>query len=239
MAETIAGIPRKYAIVGGAVAVGILGYAWWKNGSAGASVTPDLQEAAADEYQSPLGNTGTNSSLDLSSNVDPDKIDTNAKWTQAAIEGLRSVGYDSQKSAAALGHLLAFKPPADSLEAEIMTAAKGMYGEPPVGGPYPIKEPLPNPTTPNPGAVTGLHAKTVGRYSILLDWNETSNADGYEVLVSGGGMTNKIKGVPKFSWDTVAGLKSGTPYTFTVRARNKKSGGPYGQPQTIQVATKK
>lgn len=155
MAETIAGMPRKYVLVGGAAVAGILGYAYWKNGatSAGDSAVVDPIEASVDEYESPLGNSGGNSTGNFPGNVDPDAIDTNAEWTQAAVESLESSGWERSTVLTALGKYLAFKG-LTANEVTIVMAARAVQGEPPQGGPFPIKDALPVPTTPGPAQPT-------------------------------------------------------------------------------------
>lgn len=238
MADKIAGIPKNYAIAGGAVVVGILAYAWWKNGTAGADVTaePPL-EAAVDEYQSPLGNSGTNSTGTYPGNVDPDKIDTNAEWTQAAVEFLQGAGYEASGVVAALGKYLAFKP-LSATEAQIVMAARAAVGEPPVGGPFPIKDalPTPTPTTPTPVtkvAPTGLKSKTINRTGISIDWNPMPGVKGYIIFVNGSRDRSVV-----YSESAHVGLKPNTAYKFSVQ--NIYPGDQVGpMSPTITVRTKK
>lgn len=236
MAEKIAGIPRKYAIVGVAAAVGIIGYAWWKNGQEGsATVAEEPLEAAVDEYDSPLGNSGTNSSLTSTGNVDESRIDTNAKWTQAAVEYLQGAGYDGGTVVSTLGKYLAFKP-LSAIEAQIVMAARAAVGEPPVGGPYPIKDALPTPTTPAPitkKAPSGVKASVVNRTSIKIDWDVLSNVKGYVVYVNGVRNRSVV-----YSESTHTNLKPNTVYKFSVSGLYAGDiQGP--QSATISVRTKK
>lgn len=239
MADQIAGLPKKYVYAGALVSVGILGYAYWRAGSASTTTDPaEYVEAAADEYDSPLGNSGTNSSLTSNGNVDPDAIDTNAKWTQAAVAGLQSVGYDAAKVSSALGKLLGFKQLTAS-EADIAQTAKGMFGEPPQGGPYPIKESLPTPTPTKPTvtlkAPVSLKATNVGQTTALIDWDEMKGNNGYRLTVSGGGINKQYW--PLWSWDTIAGLKKNTKYTVSVCGRYPN--GTMGPTASITITTKK
>ncbi len=241
MADKIAGIPKKYAVVGIAAAGGIIAYAWWRNGQAGTEVPADPGlEPAVDEYESPLGNSGTNSTGTYPGNVDPDAIDTNSEWTQAAVEFLTSAGYDSGTVLAALGKYLSFKG-LSAAEAQIVMAARASVGDPPVGGPYPIKDALPTPTVPAPKPttpapmkqVTGLRATTVSPTYVKLDWNPLSGIKGYVLYQNG----KRIESVV-YSSSGQTGLKRNTVYKFAVRgiyAGDKL--GPMSS--TITVRTKK
>lgn len=231
MADKIAGVPKKWLIPIGAVAAGILGYAWYTRGSTGGAATVDPIEAAADEYDSPLGNSGTNSTATVD-NTDPEAIDTNGEWVQAAVAYLQSVGVDAARASAALGKLLAFKP-LDAFEASVAQQAKAAFGEPPDGGPYPIKEALPS-TTPALTAPTNLRIQASGPTTFLVDWTKVPGANGYEVGVSGGGISKKY--FPLYDWDTVAGLKPNTKYTITVHAL---APGKTGPKSSITATTKK
>jgi hypothetical protein len=235
MSDTILGMPKKVAIIGGAVAAGIVGYAWYKNGDSGAPVSAVDAEnpAAVDEYDSPLGNSGTNSTATSSGNVDPDAINTNAKWTQAAVETLQGAGWDATAVFSALGKLLAFKT-LSATEADIAQAAKAAQGEPPVGGPYPIKEglPVPSPST-NPTKVTGLRVTSSGKTTIGLDWASNPGARGYKLFVNGTQNGSSVL----YSTGSVRYLKAGTKYTIGVAAIYP--GDIVGPTATITATTKK
>ncbi len=234
--EKIAGVPRNYAIAGIAVAVGVIGYAWWKQGDAGSAevVDPGL-EASVDEYDSPLGNSGTNSSGSFAGNVDEDRIDTNAEWSQAAVEFLQGAGYDASAVISALGKYLEFKP-LSATEAQIVMAARAAVGEPPVGGPYPIKDALPNPTPTSikPGPVTGLRTYSQSANTIWLDWNDVKDSRGYDIVRSDEPNSPKTSLTSSF---TSSGLKSKKSYTYKVRARPNVGSTP-GDWATITVKTK-
>lgn len=217
MPEKIAGIPRTYVLVGGALIVGIVGYAYFSGSGTTEEVTDTGLEAAVDEYESPLGNSGTNSTGDYSGNVDDTKIDTNAEWTQSAVDFLQGTGYDSATVVNALGKYLSFKA-LSAAEAQIVMAARAAVGDPPVGGPYPIKDALPTtstPTTPaktTQKAPTGLKATNVTKTYVKLDWAPLTGVKGYALFQNG----QRIESVV-FSSSGQTGLKSNTTYRFFVR----------------------
>lgn len=154
MAETIniPGLgPTKavYVYAGGALVVGIVGYAWWKNSQSQPTdfVGADPDDYAVGDYDSPLGNTGGNSSGSFTS-VDPAAIDTNSEWTQYAIEKMSNVGWEAGSVSAALGKYLSRQGLTED-EIRIVQTALAVAGPPPVGGPYPITNALPNPNPNN------------------------------------------------------------------------------------------
>ncbi len=235
MADTIAGVPKKYAIAGVAAAGGFLAYAYWRNSQEGAPATAETPiEAAVDEYESPLGNSGGNSSGSFNGNTDPDKIDTNSEWTQSAVEFLQGSGYDASTVVNALGKYLAFKALTPN-EAQIVMAARAAVGDPPVGGPYPIRDALPQTPTPTvtKKAPTGLKATTVNPTSIRIDWDWLPDVKGYIVYVNGGRMMS-----PVYSESTHTGLARNTVYKFSVAGIYPGDAiGPMSN--TISVRTKK
>jgi len=136
-----------YVYAGGALVVGIVGYAWWKNSQ---NQPTDFVGASADDYgvgdyDSPLGSTGGNSTGNYTS-IDPEAIDTNPEWVAAAIDRLSDRGYDAGLVTATLGKYLA-RLALTEAEIAIVHAAIAVAGTPPVGGPYPITPavPVPNP----------------------------------------------------------------------------------------------
>lgn len=137
-----------YVYAGGALVVGIVGYAWYKNQQATANTdfvgaSPD--DYATGDYDSPLGNSGGNSTGNFDS-TDPNAIKTNAQWTAFAVEKLSTYNYDAATVASALGKYLARQGLTEA-EIGIVQQAIAVAGPPPIGGPYPISTALPpNPT---------------------------------------------------------------------------------------------
>lgn len=135
-----------YVYASGALVVGIVGYAWWKNSQNQPTdfVGADPDDFGVADYDSPLGNSGGNSSGDYDS-TDPDAIDTNAKWVAKAVERLEAYGYPANEVSSALGKYLARQGLTEA-EIGIVQQAIAVAGAPPVGGPYPITNALPTPT---------------------------------------------------------------------------------------------
>ena len=154
MAETIdvpgLGQTKTVYVVGGiAVVIGIVGYAYY---SSAGKATEDYVGASpddygVDDYDSPLGSSGGNSTVDVDNTKD--LITNNAQWTAKAVEMLVASGFEAGLVIVSLGKYLArsaLKPN----EIEVVLAARAAVGEPPVGGPYPVKEALPDPPNTNP-----------------------------------------------------------------------------------------
>lgn len=234
MADTILGAPKKVVVIGGAIAAGVLAYAYYKSADAGTPVADPL-EAAVDEYDSPLGNSGGNSSLTSPGNVDEGSIRTNADWTNKAVETLQGAGWEGSAIYTALGKLLAFKT-LSPFEADIAQAAKAAVGEPPVGGPYPIKEGLPTPDTSAKPSAPRLHHVNTTKTAAILQWSAADGAASYTVYQSGG--KTVAKGVKETSF-TVSNLKPGTRYSFSVASVNSANVRSSATSNVVTVTTKK
>lgn len=154
MAETIKipglGPVKSIYVVGGvAVVVGIVGYAYFARGSAstGDELGATEDDYGVSDYDSPLGNSGGNSTITVPG--DPDLITTNAQWTVKAVDFLTTAGFEPGMAVIALGKYLA-RLALNKTEVDAVLAARAAIGDPPVGGPYPIKEALPDPPNTNP-----------------------------------------------------------------------------------------
>lgn len=126
-------VNRQWVMVGGALIVGIVGYAWWnRNRSVPEEVLP---EDIPQDREPPSTVVGTES-------FDPGEvsqiINTNTEWYTRAVEYLSNTGgYDFTFTTLTLGKYLARRQLTES-EANLVQAAKGAVGEPPQGGPWPI-----------------------------------------------------------------------------------------------------
>jgi len=167
-----------YVYAGGALVVGIVGYAWYKNNQANANTdfvgaSPD--DYAVGDYDSPLGNSGANSTGNYDA-TDPDAINTNAKWTAFAVEKLSSYNYDAALVASALGKYLSRQGLTEA-EIGIVQQAIAVAGPPPIGGPYPITNALPTNPTYKPYIVYYLEKSSPPRWALAggaEKWQEIS-----------------------------------------------------------------
>lgn len=131
-------VKREWLYVGGALVVGIVGYAWWRHrGQAAAAAAPvDPNSIPATDYTNPEQYTGGNSTGNYDT-TGGTVISTNDQWTQKAVSLLSDSGFESQFVVTTLGKWLA-RQPLTQQEIELVQAAKAAAGDPPVGGPYPI-----------------------------------------------------------------------------------------------------
>jgi hypothetical protein len=142
-----------------AISVGIVGFAFWRNRSAGTAAAAAAQSAtdaaltpATDFTPAPTGDSTVSSDTST-------QPSTNAQWTQQAISYLSSVGFDPSAVATALGLYLA-RQPVTSDQAAIINDARASTGEPPTGGPYPLVTGLPGATTTPPPSGTYQYTTT-------------------------------------------------------------------------------
>lgn len=215
---------KKWVFAGGALVAGIVGYAYWNRSRVADTEIADYteldyaQDGGVDEYVNP---GGSQDPVVVDNNPAPT---TNAEWSLQAGEYLTDTGYEPITVAAALGAYFA-RMKLSQLHAEIIRAAHGRFGPPPVGT-YPI-EVTPTPTTPTPTlpkltAPTGLSAHDIGSTTVGLIWNAVTGARWYSVYHSGRSTPYNTAS----THITITGLKRNTPYKVQVRAigMDKKPG---------------
>ena len=92
-----------------------------------------------------------------------------------------------------------------------------------------------------PGKVKGLSAKAVSSSSITLKWKKVKGAKGYQiykVTKKGRKKIATVKGASKKKY-TLKNLKSGTKYSFKIRAFNKKKKfGPFSKKVSAKTSVK-
>lgn len=144
-------VPRNVLLVVGAAGVGFVGYSWWKRRQAAPTATQDVNDAVgAVSYTGSPNTAGATGNATITAGT-TGGITTNADWDQAATTYLEQHGnYDGGALSTALGKYLS-RDPAGLTDAEVamVMAARGAFGDPPVGGPYSIIH-APANTTPPP-----------------------------------------------------------------------------------------
>lgn len=229
MAETVdvpavGSVKKKYVLMSAALVAGIVGYAWWKRGTAapvdvpaytGADVSAD---GIADTAGGVAGGSANSGGADHN---DGGLITSDSQWAQRAGEML-SGAYDPAAVAEALGAYLTHQP-LTTQQAAIVRAAIGMLGYPP-GGAYAV-------TTGGgvtPSALTepkGLHVRSRTGDTVTLQWDTVAGAANYRLFREGvsenvGASNDPIQGV--------AGLRPNTAYRFRVAAVDASGKtGPY------------
>jgi hypothetical protein len=187
-------VKKTWVYVGGALIVGIVGYAYFSRATGGGGgedlepspgvIPEDYGEFAEDRYPPPTS-VGSGSVDDFGAGS---IINTNTEWFAAALSGLADAGYEPLNVAATLGKFLS-RQGLSADEKVVIQAAKGMVGEPPQGGPWPIIDQLPPPptTTPPPAGTPTKLAAPVLRYSAgsaantnyMLAWTRVDGAAYY------------------------------------------------------------
>jgi hypothetical protein len=168
-----------------------------------------------------MGDSATGGALDVTGNNGATTTDgtngaitTNAQWSQQAVELLSEAGYDATTVYAALGAFLAGQSLTPD-QATIARAALAAAGQPPVGGPFTVREQAATQT--NLPAPTGLKSDSQTSSTVHLTWSAVTGAAGYDIYRSDTGST--VVGVGTSNSGSVAGLEPNKSYTFTVAAR--------------------
>lgn len=138
----IGNVEQKWVFGGAALVLGIVGYAWWKRGTAAADtgvttqepVTDPFTDASVDAYQGAFGTPALTAHPDTGDSIFPPT--TNDEWTRRAIEALTTVNYDPTAAAAALGKYIT-RQSLSAPEADMVRYAVAVVGPPPVGS-FPI-----------------------------------------------------------------------------------------------------
>jgi len=222
---------KNVVYVGGAAALGFVGYAWFTKGRAD-STASDVPVDDTSPVEEPTDIPGFGVSSPDNAQARPNN---NADWSELAIQRMINIGHDPLPVSAALGKFLAHKA-LNAVEAGLVQEAIRAAGYPPEGGPWSvIAEPLPMPVAGEtaPGPVRNLMA-SASRTQMLARWsspNTGGKAVRYKVEFFGG---RPGGGTYVVSTVTVSGneaksqpvLKPDTPYNVRVTAytANGKAG---------------
>lgn len=216
-------VKKAYIMVPAGAAAAYVAWRWYQARQAGADAPAGSDGLYTSGDSGDYGLSTTGGATDVTGNsgntstdaTNPNSIDDNAEWTQAAVERLGNAGYDGATVYAALGEFLARRA-LDKTEATIARAALAAAGQPPVGGPYSVIE--------EAGAGTGtLPAPTNLRVSgkptssqVTLEWDKVPGAMHYRLY-----RTDAGEEPVGDSYDTKAyarGLTANHTYSFYVRA---------------------
>lgn len=194
-------VKTTYVVAGLGVVGGIVLWAWWRSRSNSGGV-PDMipvvdpSQVPASDYVSP-GGAAPPPNQDLTG----DAITTNDEWARRATEYLQDTGWEPQLVQVALGRFLA-REELSSEQVAAVQAARGLFGDPPVNGPWSIKIGMPSDVTlPAPA---GLTATGATRNSITLSWTAVPGAEGYQIEQEG------IAGKFHSRWDQIGNTTTTT-----------------------------
>jgi hypothetical protein len=124
---------RTYVYAGGALVLGIVGYAWWKaQAAAPAPIDTGAVDVPVEELPGQSGGPAFASTGGGTSDTGAMFITTNGEWSDAALAKMIDLGYDSVQVSTALGKFLANQQ-VTATEASWIYTALGLVGEPPVG----------------------------------------------------------------------------------------------------------
>jgi hypothetical protein len=227
MAETmnlpaIGKVKTTYVYAGGALVVGIVGYAWWTRGMAESAegAEEDIYGEGYDAFGNPLqpgstpeyrGPTVNDSNIDVDDRVG---FKTNEEWYLAALDTLRDrFGVlDAVVAASALNKFLDRKP-LSATERPMIQFVVNSLGPPPVDGPFSILSEGPPPATVPLTAPSVTVSNQAG--DAKLSWSAVTGGVAYEVRLRGLEWVNRGSSTT-FLVDMPSGAKGA--YTFDVRA---------------------
>lgn len=249
-----------YVYAGVGVIGGIVIYAYWRRGQAGAEVaatdttgtdttgTDTGTETAADPgYDYSLGaggyDYGTGTSYPVyqypstGSTIVSSTPTTNAEWAQAAKEELENEGVDSGQASGAIGNYLA-RLCLSSTQADLVRRAAAMVGNPPQGTfnitTCPGAPPAGGGTGSGPTGPFGhITVSSIGRTTAVITWPAVAHADSYTVYKNGA----RVQSV-KYGKYSLANMHPNTSYAIKVVPIPEKgySVGPSG---SVTFRTKK
>lgn len=268
MAETvklpgIGPVNKTWVWAGGALVVGVVGFAYFRNAQSpppAAEPEQAAEDTGAVDYSQyyDAAYTGDYSySGSQPSYVSPypsgvpvydttPTPTTNPEWVAAALEFMESAGTERNTASLAISKYIA-KLCVTTAQADIIRQALAGVGPVPQGQPYSVTicppsgggtggDGTPGFTLPGGpiGPVTGLKA-TPFRYHVDLDWDPLPNVDGYTIWANGIRKTSNY-----FSTEHVWNLKPNTTHRLEVAGfRNENGQYIYGPRTAVTVKTLK
>lgn len=174
-------VNKKVLYAGGAVALGVVGYAWYTS-SVGGTGTAEPEEDQ--ELPEPVAPPSDQPGFDVVGGGPPPT--TNADWNARAIQSLLNIGIDATAAQAAIGKFIQRRS-LNPVEASLVEQAIAAAGYPPENGPWVIIRDQPGVVVPPATlpAPTGLRA-------ILLRWN--GNTPIYRIS------WNPVNGAKDYHW---------------------------------------
>lgn len=136
-------VPSKYAYGGGALVIGIAGYAWWHRGTSAAAAAPDstvtdpalAAEGVSDGSPWPFRPGGSTVTGDTTGSAPT----TPQEWSNAAVSALANSFWDTQAATSAVGRYIAQDPTGlQPAEVIMIQAAIALVGTVPGGKSYRI-----------------------------------------------------------------------------------------------------
>jgi hypothetical protein len=197
-------VSKKVLYGGGAVALGVVGYAWYTSSVGGTGT-----EAPEEELPEPVPEPTDEPGFDVTGGGP--RPTTNAEWNAKAVQSLLNLGYDAIAVQAAIGKFLQRRP-LNTVEAALVEAAIAAAGYPPENPPWviireqpgviPPKVVPPPGTTPPPAVPPGKVPGVPGYMNASGTTWATKQKGTYDInFIPPGGAT-------KFRWRWEAGGKA-------------------------------
>lgn len=244
----IGSVNKTYVYAGGALVVGVVGYAYYKRRQQDAQAAQDATATDAGTSTDMTGQSDTGALYEPPVNYDPGSYDysmggsvggysppyyyspgspsaptiaTDAAWFQAAVSWLEQNGADSQAASAALGNYM-HDICVSSAQADLVRQAEGALGRPPQTS-HNIAICAPSTggggTTDTTTPSAPSGLHVTGTSSSSVSLAWNKTAHATHYRVYRSGVPNNIGDTTGTTF-TVHGLKRKTHYTFHVRAWN-------------------
>lgn len=209
-------VKKQYVYVGGALVIGIVGYAYWQRSTAAPADIPAYTDAdvtdegVTDTAGGAAGGSANSGGLNVDNSTTPD---TDPEWVMMARDALTGV-YDDAALATALGRYITHQS-LTSAQADMVRAAIGSLGYPP-GGAYPLD--TSTGSTPSTlAAPTNLRVMAHDSSSVTIAYDPVAGAEYYRAYRTGAS-TNVGSTDAGNHYIRISGLTPNTEYSFQIAA---------------------
>lgn len=236
--EAFQGKRGKVLIIGGGLL--IAAYVWYTRTSGSTPeevVDPNAVAPVVTEGSSRTPQTDPEVGNDVQGATGTHRPENNAEWLSAGTDYLVGRGTPGSTAYNVLNKALGGEPLTEQEKALVSQVISGVGSAPDGMPPLNSAPPAPAKTTTVTTAPGHLRTAYPTRNSFSIYFDKVTNAVGYRVVVSGGGLKQAKTYYPLFNWTSASGLSPGKRYTVTVAGRS--STGSYGPSSTTTATTKK
>lgn len=165
---------RNVVYFGGAAALGIVAYAWYRNSQEGPAIL------TSDPNVAPVGEPRDSTGFTISSSDAGTTPQNNAEWRDLAVSKLIATGLDGSAVSSAIGKYIG-RQPLSKTEQDLVRQALLAAGDPPQGGPYSIIEIASGGVQPALTRPLNLTANMIGGGQVVVSWDAVAGAVKYAV----------------------------------------------------------